>query len=92
MQSESDVMRRVLGVIKGSRKKGEGKRGKGLTLGRFYATMEKKGKERKRRLRKRPCVFETVIKDGKGSPEVEFVVDQSIKLIPGPARTIIFPI
>ena len=34
--------RRVLRVIKGSRKKGEGKRGKGLTLGRFYATMEKK--------------------------------------------------
>lgn len=47
MQSESDVMRRVLGVIKGSRKKGEGKRGKGLTLGRFYATMEKKVRKEK---------------------------------------------
>ena len=47
MQSESDVMRRVLGVIKGSRKKGEEKRGKGLTLGRFYATMEKKVRKEK---------------------------------------------
>ena len=81
-------MRRVLGVIKGSR----GKKREGTDVRSVLRYNGKKGEERKRRLRKRPCVFETVIKDGKGSPEVEFVVDQSIKLMPGPARTIIFPI